>query len=95
MEASRTSGFTSANFALMVQPAEHRQLGHFREEFGHEDHEQADGDEDEGEGYDIQRRFRNIHIGLQPGADQGGEPESRPDAQDDAREGQGLFEETL
>ena len=41
----------------LVQPAEHGQFRHFREEFRHEDHEQADDDEDEGEGDDVQRRL--------------------------------------
>ena len=79
----------------LVQPAEHGQFRHFREEFRHKDHEQADDNEDQGEGDDVQGRFRDIQIGFQPGADQRGELESRPDAYDDARESQGLFQETL
>ena len=79
----------------LVQPAEHGQFCHFREEFRHKHHEQADDDEDEGERDDVQRRFRDIQVGLEPGADQRGELECRPDAEDDAHERQGLFEETL
>ena len=79
----------------LVQPAEHGQFRHFREEFRHEDDEETDDDEDEGEGDDVERRLGNIYVGLQPRADEGGEVKRRPDAQDDAREGQRLFEETL
>ena len=79
----------------LVQPAEHGEFRHFREEFRHEDDHEADDDEDEGEGDDVERRLGNIYVGLQPRADECGEVKCRPDAQDDAREGQRLFEETL
>ena len=78
-----------------VQPAEHRQFRHFRKQFRHEEHDKGDGDKDECERDDVQRGFGHVQIRLQPGADQGREPESGPHAQDDTGEGEGLLQETL
>ena len=68
---------------------------HLGKEFRHDDHDEADHDEDRHEGNDAEHPFGDVQVGLEPGAYQGGEAEGRPDAQDDAGEGQGLLQKTL